>query len=132
MEIAKARGFDPDMTLKNIILEEALYSSEQQEKIVENIGEYFLSENDNSSSNNRRVKLLVVDSPINHYRNEYVECKELPKRQKKLYRFMNSLLLSMCIGIASYNNSLTIKKTISNKRYNFDQLCLMASSDLII
>ncbi len=31
-EIAKARGFDPDMTLDNIILEEALYSSEQQEK----------------------------------------------------------------------------------------------------
>ena len=41
VEITKARGFDPDMTLDNIILEEALYSSEQQEKIVENIGQHF-------------------------------------------------------------------------------------------
>ena len=42
----------------------------------------FLSENGNSSNNNRRIKLLIVDSPINHYRNEYAQRKELPNMQK--------------------------------------------------
>jgi DNA repair protein RadA len=94
IEIAKVRGFDPDMTLDNIILEEALYSSEEQEQIVENIGQYFISQNGNGSNNVnnlKKTKLLIVDSPVNHYRAEYIERKELPKRQKKLYRFMSNL-----------------------------------------
>jgi DNA repair protein RadA len=92
-QIAKARGFDPDTILNNIIIEEALDNSGQQERIVQNFGRYFSENNsdDTSSNNNNKIKLLIVDSPINHYRAEYVGRKSLPKRQQQLYRFMHGL-----------------------------------------
>jgi len=39
-----------------------------------------------------RFKLLVVDSPVTHYRCEYIGRAMLPERQQKLYKFMRRLV----------------------------------------
>ena len=61
-EIAKARGFDSDLALGNITSYQPL-NSEKQELIVE--GDI---PKDSERSKDKRFKLIVVDSPITHYK----------------------------------------------------------------
>jgi DNA repair protein RadA len=82
-KIAKARGFDHIMTADNTMIAEA-QDSDQQEQVIDKID--FLLRN-----KAERFKLLVVDSPVTHYRAEYIGRAMLPKRQQKLYRFMHRL-----------------------------------------
>jgi DNA repair protein RadA len=86
IEIATARGFDVDLTLENIIPYSPI-DVKEQERIIEKEIYHDLNENDKS----RRVKLIVVDSPVALYRSEYVGRKMLSERQQKLYKFMMSL-----------------------------------------
>jgi DNA repair protein RadA len=86
-EIAKARGFDLDMTIKNTVFEYAM-DSLQQEQLIKNINSSLANVKD---SKERKFKLVVVDSPIAHYRAEYLGRAMLPQRQQRLYRFMHSL-----------------------------------------
>ena len=65
--IATARGFDPIMTLDRIIILEA-HDTTQQEQIIENV-KLLISKN---TDNPNKFKLLVVDSPVTHYRSEYI------------------------------------------------------------
>jgi len=79
-QIATARGFDPNMALDNVIILEA-QDIHTQERIMEDIDSLLTDKTE-------RFKLLVVDSPVTHYRCEYIG----PQRQQKLYRFMRRLL----------------------------------------
>jgi DNA repair protein RadA len=83
VEIAKARGFDPTMTLDNIIILEA-QDSEKQERMVDDLDSLLQNKTE-------RFKLIVVDSPVTHYRSEYIGRANLPKRQQKLYKFTRTL-----------------------------------------
>jgi DNA repair protein RadA len=60
IQIAKARGFDSDTTLENIVLYE-IYDTAQQEIILEK--EVYTHLNENQKNSERKFKLLVVDSP---------------------------------------------------------------------
>ena len=84
-EIAKARGFDSDLALKNITLYQPL-NSEKQELIVERD---ILK--DLERSKDKKFKLIVVDSPITHYKTEYTGLSERPLKLQKLFRFMSNL-----------------------------------------
>jgi DNA repair protein RadA len=83
--IAKTRGFDLRKTVDNIIIEQPEDSNEQ-ERVLDNI-DSLLKNKDKTD----RFKLLVVDSPVTHYRSEYIGSSMLPARQQKLYRFMRRL-----------------------------------------
>jgi DNA repair protein RadA len=100
-EIAKARGFDPDMTLDNVILLEA-QESETQERIVDKVDSLL-------EDKTERFKLLVVDSPVTHYRSEYIGLPMLRTRQQKIYRFMRRL-----VNIAQdYNIAVVVTNQIN-------------------
>jgi DNA repair protein RadA len=84
-EIAKARGFDSNLTLENIILNQPL-NSEEQEIVIEELIPKVLAQ-----STDKRIKLIIVDSPITHYKTEYTGLSERPSKLQKLFRFMSSL-----------------------------------------
>jgi DNA repair protein RadA len=84
-EIAKARGFDSDFALENIILYQPL-NSEEQELAVERFVPKGLAQ-----GTDKRIKLIIVDSPITHYKTEYAGLSERPSKLQKLFRFMSNL-----------------------------------------
>ena len=86
-QIARARGFDSDTTLENIIPYK-IYDTAQQELIIENEVNIHLN---NQKDNENNFKLLVLDSPITHFRSEYIGRAKLPERQQRLFRFMRNL-----------------------------------------
>src|SRR5215469_5790375 len=81
-QIAIRRGFDPNMTLDRVIIQEA-QDTKTQEQIIDDIDCLLKTEG---------FKLLVVDSPVTHYRSEYIGRAMLPARQQRLYRFMRRLV----------------------------------------
>jgi DNA repair protein RadA len=100
-QIASKRGFDPNMTLDNVIIREA-QDSQTQERIVDNIDPLL-------KDKTKRFKLLVVDSPVTHYRSEYIGRQNLPARQQKLYRFLRRL-----VAIAgAYNIAVVVTNHIN-------------------
>jgi DNA repair protein RadA len=87
------------MTLDNVIIQEA-QDSKTQEQIVAHIDHLIKTQ---------RVKLLVVDSPVTHYRSEYIGRAMLPERQQRLYRFMRTL-----VTIAhEYNIAVVVTNSIN-------------------
>lgn len=95
LEIAKARGFDSDLALKDIILYQPL-NSRKQELVVEN---FILK--DLARGGDKRVKLIVVDSPITHYKTEYRGLSEQSPKIQNLFRFMSNLRrISQSYGVA--------------------------------
>ena len=60
--------------------------SGQQELIADNIDSLL------KNKDSERFKLLVVDSPVTHYRSEYIGRQMLSIRQQKLYKFMRRLM----------------------------------------
>jgi DNA repair protein RadA len=85
LEISKARGFDSDLALKNIILYQPL-NSRKQELVVE---KFILK--DLARGGDKRVKLIIVDSPITHYKTEYTGLSEQSPKLQRLFRFMSNL-----------------------------------------
>lgn len=91
VSIARARGLDPDRSLANIIVAKA-YNSAHQELILEETGP-FIEEN--------RVRLVIVDSAVAHYRAEFLGRATLSERQQRLNRFMHVLVrLAETYGVA--------------------------------
>ena len=88
VQIARARGFDSDKTLESIIPYE-IHDTAEQELIIEKEVNIHLKENQKDNENN--FKLLVIDSPITHFRSEYIGRAKLPERQQRLFRFMRNL-----------------------------------------
>lgn len=87
--LPKARELDPAKILQYIQVAKPLNST-QQEKTIENISSSMIDER--RYNNNNKIKLLVVDSPITHYRAEYIGRSNLPESHQRLYRFMRLLL----------------------------------------
>ncbi|MBI4257461.1 MAG: DNA repair and recombination protein RadA [Thaumarchaeota archaeon] len=80
--IAEGRGLDPDTTLKGVTVGKA-YNSAHQELIISELGEYIKS---------NRIKLVIVDSAVAHYRAEFLGRGTLAERQQRLNRMLHLLL----------------------------------------
>lgn len=81
-DIASSLGLDPEKTLANIWYARA-ENSDHQIFLVEHAGELIQRE---------RVKLLIVDSVISHFRGEYIGRETLSERQQKLNQHVHRLL----------------------------------------
>jgi DNA repair protein RadA len=82
MEIAQNRGFNPEDILSRIMVARA-YNSAHQELIVKDLGKMI---------EKHKVKLVIVDSAVAHYRAEFLGRGTLAERQQRLNRFMHNLL----------------------------------------
>ena len=78
------RIFDLRMTIDNILIVQA-EDSDQQERMIDDIDSLLKNKSE-------RFRLLVVDSPVTHYRSEYIRRENLPTRQQKLYKFIRRLV----------------------------------------
>jgi DNA repair protein RadA len=81
-EIAENRGYDPAAILSRIMVARA-YNSAHQELIVRDLGRMI---------EKHKVKLVIVDSAVAHYRAEFLGRGVLAERQQRLNRFMHALL----------------------------------------
>ena len=81
MQIAKARGLDPEKTLKNIHIARA-YNSEHQMLLAEKASELI---------ENKKIGLVIVDSLMSHFRSDFVGRGELAPRQQKLNKHLHML-----------------------------------------
>ncbi len=81
LDISKARGLDTEHVLDNIIVAKA-YNSSHQELIVGEIGRIL---------DTKKIKLIIIDSAVAHYRSEYLGRGTLAPRQQKLNKFMHLL-----------------------------------------
>jgi len=79
--IATARGLDPDKILSRITVAKA-YNSSHQELIVNELGKILDKE---------RIKLVIIDSAVAHFRAEFLGRGNLSERQQRLNRFMHLL-----------------------------------------
>ena len=82
VEISEARELDPDAILEGIIVAKA-FNSSHQELILGDLG---------SKIRESKVKLVIVDSAVAHYRAEFLGRGTLSERQQRLNRFMHSLV----------------------------------------
>lgn len=101
MELATAKGLDPEKTLMNIMLASA-YTSDHQVFLVENCDIKIKEEN---------VKLLVIDGLMTHWRSEYIGRDSLSERQQKLNNHIAKLRKLMTeYGLAMvYTNQVQSK-----------------------
>ncbi len=81
-EIAEARGMDSEKVLSRITVARA-YNSAHQELIVKDLGRVIEP---------NKVKLVILDSAVAHYRAEFLGRGTLAERQQRLNRFMHQLL----------------------------------------
>lgn len=81
IQLAEGRGMDPEDVLSRIIVAKA-YNSDHQMLLVEK-AESMIEE--------KKAKLLVVDSLTSHFRAEFVGRGTLSERQQKLNRHMHAL-----------------------------------------
>ena len=81
-EIAEARGLDSEKVLSGITVARA-YNSAHQELIVKDLGNVL---------EEKKVKLVILDSAVAHYRAEFLGRGTLAERQQRLNKFMHQLL----------------------------------------
>ncbi|RMF55539.1 DNA repair and recombination protein RadA [Candidatus Woesearchaeota archaeon] len=84
VQIAKARGLDPQKALKNIMVARA-YNSDHQILLAEKVQDLIEKKQLN-------VKLLIVDSLTAHFRAEFIGRGTLAERQQKLNKHMHELM----------------------------------------
>jgi DNA repair protein RadA len=83
-EIANARGFDSKQILQRILVTKALDTKQLESRI-----EAACSRIDSDSDN--KIKLLIVDSIIYHYRAECAGRSKLPEKIQLLNKYMHLL-----------------------------------------
>ncbi len=81
IQLAEAKGLDPEKVLKNIFVAKA-YNSDHQIVLAEKAKELI---------QNNNVKLIIIDSMMSHFRSDYSGRGELAPRQQKLNRHMHAL-----------------------------------------
>lgn len=81
IDMAKAKGLDPNEALKNIYMARA-YNSDHQIVLVEKAEDIIKKEN---------IKIIVIDSLTSSFRSDYTGRGELAGRQQKLNRHMHKL-----------------------------------------
>jgi DNA repair protein RadA len=92
VSIAQARGFNTSYALSCILYIKAM-TSHHQELILEKIVPLL--------EKGKKLRLLVVDSIINHYRSEFSGAHTLSERQQRLYQYMCKLsIIAQTYGIA--------------------------------
>ena len=82
VQIAEARGYDPQEILGKILVARA-YNSDHQIMLIKNLPQV-CQENE--------VKMVIVDSMIGHFRGEYIGRGSLAERQQKLGGALGNLL----------------------------------------
>ncbi len=82
IQMSKAKGLDPDETLRKIQVARA-YNSHHQ---------ILLAEKALEEAKNRNIKVLIVDSLTSHFRSEFMGRGSLAERQQLLNRHMHDLL----------------------------------------
>ncbi|MGC9069527.1 MAG: DNA repair and recombination protein RadA [Thermoprotei archaeon] len=82
VQMAEAKGLDPDNTLKNILYARA-YNSYHQEMLAESLEKKIFKEN---------IRLIIIDSLVSHYRSEYLGREHLVVRQQRLNKHIHMLL----------------------------------------
>jgi len=80
-QVAEAKGLDPEKALKKIFVARA-YNSDH---------EIFLVEKSSEMIQEKKIKLLIIDSLTSHFRADYVGRGELAPRQQKLNRLLHNL-----------------------------------------
>ncbi len=108
-----ARGFDSDLALENIIMNQPL-NSEMQELVVERFIPKALAQ-----STDKRIKLIIVDSPITHYKTEYTGLSEQSQKLQKLFRFMSNLRRigqssGAAIGVTNHASTIPNSNLVSD------------------
>ncbi len=81
VQMANAKGLDPEKVLKNIIIAKA-YSSDDQMLIAEQAQELI---------NGKNIKVIIVDSLTSLFRSEFTGRGTLASRQQKLNRHLSTL-----------------------------------------
>ncbi len=101
VQMAEAKGLDPDKILKNIHVARA-YNSSHQMLLVDKLKEL---------SKEIKSRLLVVDSLTAHFRAEYVGRGALADRQQKLNKHMHDLLRwsDLNNGVVCVTNQVSAK-----------------------
>ena len=87
--IAKARGFNSKQILQKILVKKVLDSTQQESYIEAACSEINLNTN---SNNNKKIKLLIVDSIINYYNAEFAGRSKLSEKIQRLNKYMHLLL----------------------------------------
>jgi DNA repair protein RadA len=82
VSISKSRNIDYIKVLENIVVAKA-FNSAHQELIIQEIGNILET---------KKIKLLVLDSAISHYRAEYLGRSTLSERQQKINKLMHMLI----------------------------------------
>ncbi len=101
-QIAEARGLDSGEALKNIKVGRA-FNSDHQMLMVDKIDEMI--------KNGTNIKLVIVDSLMNHYRSEFAGRGQLADRQQKLNKHIHDLSrLANSYGIAIYITNQVMAK----------------------
>jgi len=104
-DIAEARGLEPRKILENIIYARC-YNSDHQIFIVNRAAKVIEEE---------KIKLIIVDSIIGHFRGEYVGREMLAKRQQLLNQHIHRLLRLAEL----YNCSVVITNQIESNPSGF-------------
>jgi DNA repair protein RadA len=91
IQMCEHLGTDPDEVLKRIHVARA-FNSQHQMLLVEKAAEL---------AQERKIKLMIVDSLTSHFRAEYIGRGTLAERQQKLNRHMHELL-----NFATINNAV--------------------------
>jgi len=81
VQIAKAKGMDPEKVLKHIYIARA-YNTEHQMLLVEKAVEMI---------EEKKIGLVIVDSLTSHFRADFVGRAELAPRQQKLNKHLHML-----------------------------------------
>ncbi|MBU0635904.1 DNA repair and recombination protein RadA [Candidatus Micrarchaeota archaeon] len=82
VQIAKAKGLNPDNTLKNIFVARA-YNADHQMLLAEKAADLVKEKN---------IKLVIVDSLTSQFRSEFIGRGRLSDRQQRLNKHMRALM----------------------------------------
>lgn len=80
-QMAKAAKLDPEKTLKNIIVGRA-YNSDHQILLIDKAKDIMKE---------KKIRLIIIDSLMSHFRSDYVGRGTLANRQQKLNRHLHTL-----------------------------------------
>lgn len=101
-QIAESRGLNAEEVLRNIKVGRT-FNSDHQMLMVDKISEMI--------KNGTNVKLVIVDSLMNHYRSEFIGRGQLADRQQKLNKHIHDLArLANSYGVAVYVTNQVMAK----------------------
>ena len=101
VQMAKAKGLDSKKVLANILYQR-IYNSAHQDLVIKMLGEVL---------KDGKVKLIIVDSAIAHYRAEYLGRESLAERQQKI----NNMLHRLTVLAEVHNIAVVVTNQVQEK-----------------